>query len=291
MAIFRTFLLCLVALSSAFFAAGNTWTLSDIKVTTLTGVAAISANEVYGAMCDNTLGPGLLHSTDACKTNDYIGPAGGMNLDVAFTPSGLVGAIATVSGVLLTQDGTTFKKVPDLVGVSQNVESFGSSSLGATGSFFLKSSGKQANGVAVSTDNGASWNIYDIGLNSSSYIARYGSFPTATTWYVSSGSWPYDSTEKVADVSHKLSSRVRLNFEGERTTAQVKDAKAKVSSVTGYPGAISKTTDGGATWTKVYDSDGTMYFNQINCFDTENCLAVAENEGKIQAFNPLEIES
>lgn len=284
MALFRTFLLCVVALSSAFFVAGNTWQLSDIKVTTLTGVAAISATEVYGAMGDNSLGPGLIHSTNACKTSDYIGPVGGMNLDVAFTPSGTVGAIATVSGVLLTQDGTTFKKVPDLVGVSQNVEAFGSSSLAATGDFFLKSTGKQANGVAVSTDNGASWNIFDIGLNSSTYVARYGAFPTATTWYVSSGSWPYDASEKVENLSHKLSSRVRLNIEGERTTAQFKDAKAKSSSVTGYPGAISKTTDGGATWTKVYDSNGSMYFNEIHCYDTENCLAVAENEGKSFRF-------
>lgn len=258
-------------------ALGATWTASDIKVTTLTGVSAISPTEVFGAMADNTLGPGLMHSTDSLKTSEYIGPAGGMNMDVAFTPNGKAGAIATVSGILLTKDGKTFEKVPDLLGVSQNVEAFGSSSLGATGSFVLKSTKKQANGVAVSTDAGASWNVHDIGLNSS-YIARYGAFPTDDTWYVSSGSWPA-STEQVALGSHKLSARVHLKPFG---AADFKSTKT--NAVSGYPGAISKSTDAGATWTQVYDSEGQFYFNEINCFDAANCIAVAENEGESIVF-------
>jgi photosystem II stability/assembly factor-like uncharacterized protein len=215
-----------------------------------------------------------MHSADSLKTSDYIGPAGGMNMDVAFTPSGKVGAIATVSGVLLTQDGKTFEKVPNLLGVSQNVESFSSDGLGATGSFFLKTTNTHANGVAVSQDSGKSWNVFDIGLNSTSYVARYGAFPTTETWFVSSGSWPYDASEKLAATTHRLSARVHLKAQG----ADFKAAKA--GSVTGYPGAISKTTDGGATWTKVYDSEGGAYFNEINCFDVNSCIAVAENEGK-----------
>ena len=252
-------------------ALGATWTASDIKVTTLTGVSAISPSEVFGAMADNTLGPGLMHSTDSLKTSEYIGPAGGMNMDVAFTPNGKTGAMATVSGVLLTQDGKTFAKVADIVGVSQNVEAFGASSLGATGSFKQKSTKKQANGVAVTTDFGSTWNVYDIGLNSS-YIARYGAFPTADTWYVSSGSWPASS--EAVQGAHKLSARVHLKQFG----ADFKASKA--NSVSGYPGAISKTTDAGATWTQVFDSEGQFYFNEINCFDANSCVAVAENEGE-----------
>lgn len=267
-------LLRLVAvLASVCVALGATWTASDIKVTTLCGVSAVSPSEVFGAMSDNSLGPGLMHSTDSLKTSQYIGPAGGMNMDVAFTSNGKTGAMATVSGILLTQDGKTFTKVSTLMGVSQNVEAYGSAFLGATGSFKDKTSKKQANGVAVSSDSGASWNVFDIGLNTTDYTARYGAFPAANTWYVSSGSWPYDGVQAEEGV-HKLSARVNLKTKGAEIKAH------KVGSVTGYPGAISKTTDGGATWTKVFDTESNGYFNQIHCFDTETCVAVAENEGK-----------
>jgi hypothetical protein len=275
---FRTFLLAVISLASAGSAVANTWQLSDVKVTTLTGVSAISSQEVFAAMADNSLGPGVIHSDDALKTSEYIGPAGGMNLDIAFTPGGAVGCMATVSGLLLTQDGKTFSKVSDITGVSQNVEAFGTSSLGATGGFYTKSTKKQVNGVAVSTDNGATWETSDIGLDSS-YIARYGAFPTATTWYVSSGSWPYSATDSSAP-SYKISARMNLMQKNGNTTATLGKAKLSAGAVTGYPGAISKTTDAGKTWTKVFDTDGTMYFNQIHCATTEACMAVAENEGE-----------
>ena len=266
-------LLRLVAvLASVCVALGATWTASDIKVTTLCGVSAVSPSEVFGAMADNALGPGLMHSTDSLKTSQYIGPAGSMNMDVAFTSNGKTGAMATVSGILLTQDAKNFVKVSTLRGVSQNVEAYGSSFLGATGAFMETTTKKQVNGIAVSSDSGANWNVFDIGLNSTDYAARYGAFPAEKTWYVSSGSWPYDGA-KVEEGVHKLSARVHLKAQGAEIKAH------KVGSVTGYPGAISKTTDGGATWTKVFDTESNGYFNQIHCYDTETCVAVAENEG------------
>lgn len=271
---FRTFLLAIVSLVSAGSALGSTWTLSDVKVTTLCGVSAISTTEVFAAMADNTLGPGVLHSTDAAKTTEYIGPAGGMNMDIAFTPVGTVGIMASLGGLLLTQDGKTFSKVPGIEAVSQNVEAFSSASLGATGGFVDKSTRKHYNGVAVSTNYGSTWNLFDIGLNSS-YIARYGAFPTNDVWYVSSGSWP--ASEAKVEGAYKLSSRVHLFEKGQGRVAEFPTAPA---AVTGYPGAISKTTDAGKTWTKVYDSNGSMYFNEINCFDADHCMAVAENSGE-----------
>ena len=278
---FRTFLLALVSLASAGTALASSWQMSDVKVTTLCGVSAISGQEVYAAMSDNALGPGVIHSTDACKTSEYIGPAGGMNMDIAFTPAGVAGCMATVSGLQLTQDGKTFHKVSDLIGVSQNVEAFGSSSFGATGTFTSKTTKKSVNGVAVSSNYGTTWDIYDIGLGEG-YTARYGAFPTATTWYVSSGSWPYDAS--AAKAEHKMSARLNVfNKDGKKTTeyTQPKTKSLRSSTVTGYPGAISKTTDGGKTWTKVFDSNGSMYFNEIHCNDEQNCMAVAENDGEL----------
>lgn len=272
---FRTFLLAVISLVSAGSVLGNTWTLSDVKVTTLVGVSAISSQEVFGAMADNTLGPGCIHSTDACKTTEFIGPAGGMNMDIAFTPGGVAGCMVSLGSLLLTQDGKTFKKVSNVESVSQNVEAFGSSSLAATGSFTDKTTKKHVNGVAVSTNYGTSWDLFDIGLNSS-YIARYGAFPSASTWYVSSGSWP--ASESKVEGTHKLSARVNL-FEKGQHGKIAEFVSVKETAGAGYPGAISKTTDSGKTWTKVFDSEGSMYFNEIHCFDAQNCMAVAENSG------------
>jgi hypothetical protein len=269
---FRTFLLTVLSLVSAGSALGSTWKLSDVKVTTLCGVSAISSQEVFAAMADNSLGPGMIHSDDACKTSEFIGPAGGMNMDIAFTPVGNVGCMASLGGLLLTQDGgKTFSKAGNLEAVSQNVEAFGSASLGATGGFTDRSTKKHVNGVAVSTNYGTSWDLFDIGLNSS-YIARYGAFPSADTWYVSSGSWP--GVDSKVEGAHKLSSRVHLFQASQGKVADFLTAAAGG----GYPGAISKTTDSGKTWTKVFDSDNSMYFNEINCYDTEHCMAVAEND-------------
>ena len=48
------------------------------------------------------------------------------------------------------------------------------------------------------------------------------------------------------------------------------------NNVTEYTGAIAKTTDGGKTWEKVFQQDGSFYFNGIHCATEDHCIAVAE---------------
>lgn len=51
--------------------------------------------------------------------------------------------------------------------------------------------------------------------------------------------------------------------------------------VTGWFGAISKSTDGGKSWSTVFKSDPTSdyyYFNQIACSSETHCIAVAEGD-------------
>jgi hypothetical protein len=152
--------------------------------------------------------------------------------------------------------------------------------IAAVGSWFSNGGGLWKNGVAVasslaSVSNGQqalNFNYYDIGLDyNQGYIARYGAFPTQNTWYVASGAWPNQAVQYDAS---RVSHRVRIV---PSTTAPVNRFISAQNLLRGYVGAISKTTDGGATWTKMFDSNGQYYFNQISCADADNCFAVGEN--------------
>ena len=89
------------------------------------------------------------------------------------------------------------------MGSTMDIKPFADSAkaLGAVGFFSSWATGEleQANGVAVTTDGGASWNVYDLGNSTDmhDYPARYGAFPTEDTWYVSTGTWPTDDASKI----------------------------------------------------------------------------------------------
>ena len=127
----------------------------------------------------------------------------------------------------------------------------------------------------MSTDGGKTWSFHDIELPSGDYPARYGAFPSETTWYVGSGSWSDAPVKnKVSPLSRNMTSldvnsRVTVSREGTRYRHD------KVESDYHW-GAISKTTDGGRTFEKVFESRD-YYMNEIDCSATEICMAVGEN--------------
>lgn len=265
------FKICIaLALFSFILCDEKSWQLTNVrKVTSLIGVYATAPNEVYGAMMDNSVGIGLIHSADYGETSDYTN-FGAMNMDVAFTSDAKVGCVAGLGGLFVGPNANgNYTKVANVHGVTQNVEPFLAKGFGSTGQFM---SGKTSvNGVAVSSDAGNSWNFYDIGLGTG-YSARYGSFPTESTWYVSSGMFPSDSTS--VNTQHRLSKNLVYTTNNKLEFSKV----GRVGDDTGYQGAISKTTDGGKTWTQVFDTNGVYYMNAISCADELNCIAVGEND-------------
>lgn len=60
------------------------------------------------------------------------------------------------------------------------------------------------------------------------------------------------------------------------------------STESGWWGAISKTTDGGATWSTVFHSEPTdvYYFNAISCSSETHCVAVAEGMCGLGSYFP-----
>jgi len=255
-------------------------------MTIMIGIDSVDVVTVAGAASDNYQGMGVLRSTDGGKTSQFYTPAGGaMNMDIAENDKG-VSVVAYLGGLSVSQNGETYTRVPDIVAGSQSANSFGSSSFGVTGPIVSKEAKSQVNGVAVSLDDAKSWSMYDIGLNATNYPARYGAFPSDTTWYVSAGHWPYDSTLN-KETHTPLSARVHMS----KDTAQASHltglqgpppAAPGDGDGDGYIGAIAKTTDGGQTWSQVYSTD-SYYFNAIHCSTTEDCVAVMENGGDAAA--------
>lgn len=133
----------------------------------------------------------------------------------------------------------------------------------------------------VSPD-GSTWALHDIGLDSTLYPARYAALPSESTWYVSAGTWPLDSvTAEASTLQKRLTSKVAIHNDGKRQTAAFKEPIRKnlrSGDSTGYSGAIARTTDGGKTWTQVFDSKGSFYLNGISCADETHCVAVGEND-------------
>jgi len=177
----------------------------------------------------------------------------------------------------------SFVQVPGLGGAIQSASVFGNTNIGLAGGLVL--SKKQYNGVAVSFDKGSSFKAYNI----PSGFARYASFVDANNWFVSAGIWN--------DASTAASDALTLSVTFE-TDTPVKPLARKIrfkqstgykpstldSTNTSYPNAngwlasISRTTDGGKTWTEVFHSEegSEYYFNGISCSSATHCVVVGE---------------
>lgn len=281
------FLVLIVVLAFVQAAVAQTWqTTSFNKYTTLLGVHAASGNDAYGSVMDNSVGYGVVHTTDYAASGTFYGPAGAMNMDVAVSGDGSTGALVGFGGVFLgTPASADYTKVSGIHGITQNVEAFGASGFGVTGQFSF-SVNDAVNGVCVSFDAGKTWTHSDIGLDASHYYARYGAFPSESTWFVSSGMWPSDARAAPSKRDPTLLSKYITALPSGKVTHRLGEKGTKPSlgakkfgddNTTGWYGAISRTTDGGKTWTQVYNTD-LFYFNQIHCADVNTCLAVGEND-------------
>jgi len=193
-----------------------------------------------------------------------------------------VGIGRNFSQMEYTIDGRTWhppEKDPDFVGAGQDAKRiFGvDHAFGLAGSY-VDYKDKSYNGLAVTYDGGHSWVNYDMGYMYP--IARYAHFPTASTWFVAAGDWPsLDSWDNDPDF-HVVSQKIRIHKKhGIQFRLQEPHVSRSLLQAGDYEATISRTTDGGKTWTTVYnDTTGSFYFNDIDCPTTKNCWAVGEAE-------------
>jgi len=178
-------------------------------------------------------------------------------------------------GIEYTTDGQTFNWTADmeLIDSSQNVEAM----KGVTGGFGITGDFNQANGVAITLDEGVTWKNYDCGADA---IARYGSFPSTTTWYVSAGDWPGSDFHNTDDPNVRVMSqkiRVRRGVGAEYLKDHQPRHDSRKLLQSGYIAQIAKTSDAGKTWQTMFESTD-FYFNGIDCPSENHCFVVGESE-------------
>jgi len=124
-------------------------------------------------------------------------------------------------------------------------------------------------------------------LNQTFQLVRFGAFPSEKTWYVSAGTFPTtpspspmkgnkNSTHK--RVTHRVTVSEK-DYSFEDHTNDVPPVDCSVDPTNCFSGAIVKTTDGGDTWTKVWENVNTgdnIYNNGIHCISETHCVAAME---------------
>lgn len=269
--------LCLVVLLSGFQVIAK-WTIdTTTTATTLVGVGAANARVASAAAALN--GQGAIIDTFNGTAWLKTPVTAGLLMDSAVSADGLVVSTSMYSVFVSNDFGATFRVADGVSGLSQSASVFNDgTSIGLVGSFLVKEPNSKfstgVSGVAYSRDAGITWAVSSpvpVG-----YV-RYGAFPTDQTWYVSSGIWS-DATTEVGQIN--LSARLSVHPEN-RIIFNDKRTKRVKEGPTGWFGAVSKTTDGGKTWTQVFSSDlenDYYYFNGISCPSENHCVVVGEGE-------------
>jgi photosystem II stability/assembly factor-like uncharacterized protein len=285
-------LLLIVCATAALVNAQGKWTIVDRDLyPVLIGISAIDNQTVYmsggqdGSPPEG--GPQVYKSTDGGNTWNLLPHAGSamMFLDVAFgsATNGVVaglGLVGVVPGVEYTKDGKAFNKsdVIELADECQSVETI----KGVKGGFGLTGEFGQLNGCAISLDGGATLKFIDAKVNTST---RYGSFPTANTWYLAAGDWPSSEEAPLRSGEKRLSQRITIHRDHVSGTMKPRfelhdplRVRAPLTPDSTYHAAIAKTTDGGKTWNTVFYDEGNFYFNGISCPSQDHCFVVGESE-------------
>jgi len=140
------------------------------------------------------------------------------------------------------------------------------------------------NGVAISRNSGQNFKFYNVKELQTS--ARYGAYPTVSTWYISAGEWPDTRAVDTTDGSRQISRRIHIQHKNnlQQVVPKLHGPRAALpadhpnSNGNSWKAQIVKTDDGGQTWTSVYYDEGNFYFNYIDCApnDATHCCAAGE---------------
>jgi len=207
-----------------------------------------------------------------------------LDVDVAAGTTFGVGAAIAVfgmtSGSSFTNDGSVFQSTPDypFVSSSQNAAATDDHTYYLVGGFQQSIRDGYYDGVMASFDGAKTVEYFDWNIDT---IARYGSFPSNTTWFISGGTWPAAEDRQRhhrqrASGTFHLTPRVEIVKQGKNRIHRVNLDSKIMGTADGYVGIIGRTTDGGQTFQAVYSDLNRFYFNGIDCVDNLNCWAVAE---------------
>jgi len=233
-----------------------------------------------------SLQPLLLHTTNSGQnfTNSGLSDANnGAFLSIDVTSDGQTGVAGGLGFFGLPcgaymNDGSTWSKThqgADLICASQDAQAIDSQNLIIVGSWF-ELTDPNGDGLQVSTDGGQSWKSHNWNQGT---IARYASFVSASTGFVTGGIWPEASSFSfsVRPFPHRFSRHLRT----DGVSFSMAPRNEQLDDPTGYVGVIAMTTDGGQSFQTMQNLTGEgLYFNEISCVDEKNCWAAAEGTNK-----------
>jgi photosystem II stability/assembly factor-like uncharacterized protein len=231
---------------------------------------------------------GVYYTKDEFKTvsEDVMKGMALMSLAMAFSTetNGVAAGVGALkdSALLYTDDSVNWFSSNDIaLSAGQDVEVIEANAYG-----FIGETNALLNrqGVLYTKDGGKSWRAEDWqkGLKVPDGASpRYGSFPSHTTWYVTGGGWPSSNSQSATsssgfDVDEDLHHITRIHSFNKRTRKMEFDIPSAGADFNGYSAVLTKTTDGGQTWTLMFNSTNDFYFNDINCWSEEVCIAVGE---------------
>eukprot|EP01003_Olkasia_polycarbonata_P003101 NODE_166_length_1318_cov_134.758077_g133_i0.p1 GENE.NODE_166_length_1318_cov_134.758077_g133_i0~~NODE_166_length_1318_cov_134.758077_g133_i0.p1 ORF type:complete len:388 (-),score=90.88 NODE_166_length_1318_cov_134.758077_g133_i0:92-1255(-) len=251
------------------------WT--GIPLSLMTGISCPNSTTCYVAGSTGSSAFSIYYSNDMFKTFNpcTMDTTGLLLLDMAMGSdthgvAGGVGALK-VPGLLHTADGMEWKGAIDLVLVDgQDVQAISASTYAFVGS---PNALLGQNGVAWSTNAGLTWKskvwAKDLKVPTGAG-ARYGAFPSATTWYVTGGSFPSNNSAGL----YSYSAHLKVDRKTGKFQRVLRDPNVPADGT--YTACITKTTDGGSTWEVQVSDTGNFYFNGVDCFDVNTCMAVGE---------------
>jgi hypothetical protein len=118
-------------------------------------------------------------------------------------------------------------------------------------------------------------------------IPRYCSIPSASVMYATAGTW--DMSDDNVEDGVRVTKNVAMGNDGQlkllprRNMKDKKKGAKKVDDDGDVPvawGQVAKSTDGGETWSIVYeDATSGMYPNDIHCYDEDSCIFVMDGSG------------
>jgi len=258
--------------------------VSPNLATALLGVAAIDENTAYVVGDQNELGPVLLQTTNKGQNWTNLISGGAVfvfDISLFDTKNGYAAGLglASLQGAYYTTDGTTWTDSPTkrLEGAFQNVGHVSQSEVWQVGTW-AELGNLKGNGVQWSFDGGITF----VGANwDQNTTARYGSFLDSKTGWISGGEFPTSNSDDLASTTFHFNQHLSI-LDGAPTLVRKSKKPPKVEGK--YRAGISMTTDGGYSWTELYNNTGTktygFYFNGISFTDKLNGWVVGEGQQK-----------
>ena len=233
----------------------------------------------------NGVGAQIIKSEDSGKTWKAVPGNATFNIYLASAVKSSTESI--ISGALFqsyTLDGTHFSTSENLfLSPAQNAGIIP----GKERLYAIPTATNTYSGLATSSD-GKKWQLRgDLKLNVTTYLARYGAYPSECTWYVNSGVFPENSkagTKRLSMLNKhfgvdKKTSTSKFSYKSRDGGPDPVDCKVDPSNC--FSAAISKTTDCGKTWELTYNNinkGDNIYPNGIHCISDDHCVAVVEGD-------------